>query len=197
MALFLQARLLESRAEYPQPSSSRQHSFQHLGAPANARTWVLIEIQPLHQFTPPGPKRPRQKSTPGPAGSKVRIGMQWGENPFGFGNPFQAGYATYMRAVNPNWARTATAIRTACRMAALHLDSPPLARRTEHPAGPSETCWSPLVGDGRAAMGSPRPNASPRPIFPPVGLGSQRQILQDRISNEINRIPDGRFDNGP
>src|SRR5258708_39008039 len=123
--------------------------------------------------------------------------MQWGENPFGFGNPFRAGYATYMRAVNPNWARTATAIRTACRMAALHLDSPPLARRTEHPAGPSETCWSPLVGDGRAAMGSPRPNASPRPIFPPVGLGSQRQILQDRISNEINRIPDGRFDNGP
>jgi hypothetical protein len=44
--------------------------------------------------------------------------MQWGENPFGFGNPFQAGYATYMRAVNPNWAR-AIAIRTA----ALHLDS--------------------------------------------------------------------------
>jgi hypothetical protein len=49
--------------------------------------------------------------------------MQWGENPFGFGNPFQAGYATYMRAVNPNWAKTAIAIRTACRTAALHLDS--------------------------------------------------------------------------
>jgi hypothetical protein len=31
--------------------------------------------------------------------------MQWGENPFGFGNPFQAGYATYMRAVNPNWGQ--------------------------------------------------------------------------------------------